>query len=87
MADEQPPAFSFEGHWPFTGTPEVSGHPMAACSGFEVRADDGGIPVVTLTLTGAGPLSLILGNGAARVQVADESHEALVSLGWTPPKQ
>lgn len=82
---EKPPAFAFEGHWPFGGTPEVAGHPMVACSGFIVTADPDGIPVVTLTLVGEGPLALILGHGAAKVQVSDESAEGLISLGWKPP--
>jgi hypothetical protein len=83
VADEQPPAFTFEGSWPFTGTPAVSGHPIATVSSWDIHAAADGIPVVTLTLVGAGALGLVL--GAARIEVADETREALISLGWTPP--
>jgi hypothetical protein len=85
VAEPDPPAFSFEGAWPFTGTPEVGGHPIATVTAFDVHAAPDGTPVVTLTLVGAGALKLVLGAGAARVQVSDETREALVSLGWTPP--
>jgi hypothetical protein len=83
--EPDPPVFGFEGSWPFTGTPAVSGHPLAAVSSWDVRAAADGIPVVTLTLVGPGALKLLLGSGAARVQVSDETREALESLGWTPP--
>ena len=33
----------------------------------------------------AGALKLIFGSDAARVEVSDETREALISLGWTPP--
>ena len=85
MADEQPPAFTFEGAWPFTGTPAVNGHPIATVSSWDIRAAADGIPVVTLTLVGAGALKLVCGASAARVEVSDETREALISLGWTPP--
>lgn len=85
MADDQAPAFSFDGAWPFTGTPAVNGHPVATVSGFTVEAPHDGVPVVTLTLVGPGALGLILAGGAAKVQVADETREALISLGWKPP--
>jgi hypothetical protein len=82
---EQPPAFAFEGGWPFTGTPAVNGHQMTAVTSWSVQAAPDGIPVVTLTLVGPDALRLILASEAARVAVSDESREALVSLGWTPP--
>ena len=85
MADPQPPVFAFDGSWPFTGTPEVNGHPAAAVTSWTVHAAPDGIPVVTLTLVGAGALKLILGSDAARVQVSDETREALISLGWVAP--
>lgn len=85
MADQTPPAFAFDGTWPFTGTPEINGHPAASVTAFSVKADEGGIPVVTVTLVGPGALRLLL--GSARVQVADETAEALRSLGWTPPAE
>lgn len=85
MPDPQPPVFAFEGAWPFTGTPEAGGHPMPSVTSWTVHAAPDGIPVVTLTLVGAGALKLILGSDAARAQVSDETREALISLGWTPP--
>lgn len=88
MADTpEPPVFTFDGSWPFTGTPEVSGHPLAAVTGFTITAAPDNTPVVTLTLTGPGALKLLLGPGAARVQVSDETREALISLGWKPPAE
>jgi hypothetical protein len=86
VADDQPPAFEFQGAWPFTGDLKIGGHTLSTVSSWTVRADADGIPVVTLTLIGAGALALILGTGAARAEVSDQTHEALVSLGWTPPK-
>jgi hypothetical protein len=87
VADEQPPAaFAFNGRWPFTGEISVNGHVLNTVHSWDVRAASDGVPVVTLTLVGAGALSLILGTGAARAEVSDETHEALVSLGWAPPK-
>jgi hypothetical protein len=88
VADAQdPPVFEFDGAWPFTGTPAVNGHPVATVSAFDVHAGNDGIPVVTLTLVGQGALRLVLAPGAARVQVSDETREALISLGWTPPSE
>ena len=87
MADEQPPAaFGFKGEWPFTGDVTVSGHAIKAISAWDIHAAADGIPVVTLTLVGPGALSLILGSGAAKAAVSDETREALESLGWTAPK-
>jgi hypothetical protein len=84
LADEQdPPVFAFDGTWPFTGTPDINGHPVASVTSFTVRADEGGIPSVTVTLVGPDALRLLL--GSARVQVSDETAEALESLGWKPP--
>lgn len=80
-----PPAFEFDGVWPFTGTPTVNGHPLATVTAWDVHAEDGAIPVVTLTLAGPDVLRLILGGHAARVAVSDETRQALESLGWTPP--
>jgi hypothetical protein len=88
LTDDQPPvppAFEFDGSWPFTGTPSVGGHEVATVSSFRVDAPPDGIPVVTLSLVGAGALRLALAAGAARVQVSDQTREALILLGWTPP--
>lgn len=90
MTDPSPPpaaAFSFTGSWPFTGTPAVDGHPIGTASGWTVSASPDGIPVVTLTLVGPGALQLVLGAGAAKVQVSDQTREALISLGWRPPAE
>ena len=87
MADQPPPVLEFDGAWPFTGTPVVNGHKLTTVSSWDVHAAADGIPVVTLTLVGAGALRLILGSDAARAEVSDETREALVSLGWTPPSQ
>jgi hypothetical protein len=83
--DEQPPVFAYEGGWPFTGTPEVGGHKLTTVTSWGVHAAPDGVPVVTLHLVGPGALKLILADSAARVAVGDETREALVSLGWTPP--
>lgn len=88
MADEQVtanPVFEFDGAWPFTGTAKINGHPVAALSAWDVVADPDGIPVITLTLVGPEALKLILASEAARAEVDDQTREALVSLGWTPP--
>jgi hypothetical protein len=80
-----PPVFEFTGQWPFTGNPTVNGHALTTVSSWTVTAAPDGIPVVTLTLVGAGALKLMLGAGAARAEVSDATREALMSLGWTPP--
>lgn len=85
MADTQPPVLEFDGAWPFTGTVTVNGHKVTTVSSWDIHAAADGIPVVTLTLVGAGALKLILGSDAARAEVSDETREALISLGWTPP--
>lgn len=84
--DAAPPAFEFAGGWPFTGSPAVNGHVLATVTSFAVGAGPDSIPVVTLTLVGPEALRLVLDAEAAKVQVADETREALISLGWTPPK-
>jgi hypothetical protein len=85
VADAQPPVFAYEGEWPFTGTPEVSGCKLTTVTSFDIHAAPDGVPVVTLHLVGPGALKLILADGAARVAVGDETREALISLGWAPP--
>ena len=86
MAD-QPPVFEFDGSWPFTGTQVINGHKLTTVSSWDVHAAADGIPVVTLTLVGAGALRLILGAGAAKAEVSDATREALISLGWMPPSE
>lgn len=80
-----PPVFAFDGAWPFTGDIEVNGHKLTTVTAWDVVADPDGTPVVTLTLVGPGALNLILASESARAQVDDQTREALVSLGWTPP--
>ena len=70
---------------PVTDRHFINGHKLTTVSSWDVHAAADGIPVVTLTLVGAGALRLILGSDAARAEVSDETREALVSLGWTPP--
>ena len=86
MADT-PPVFEFDGAWPFTGTPVINGHKVTTVSSWDVHAAADGIPVVTLTLVGAGAHRLILGAGAAKAEVSDATREALISLGWMPPSE
>jgi hypothetical protein len=81
---EAPPVFEVDGSWPFTGTVKVNGHPIASASSWSVSAPSDGVPAVTLGLVDQGAIRLLLGPGA-RVQVSDATHDALVSLGWTPP--
>jgi hypothetical protein len=81
---DPPPAFAFDGTWPFSGSPSVNGHPVAAVS-WDIQAAADSLPVVTLALVGRDALKLLLSGGAARVQVSDSTREALESLGWTPP--
>lgn len=85
MADaEAPPVFEVDGQWPFTSTVKVNGHPLASVSSWSVTAASDGVPVVSLGLVDRGALGLLLGPGT-RVLLSDESREALISLGWTPP--
>ena len=80
------PAFEFAGPWPFSGEPTVNGHPLSTVTSFTVSAGPDSIPVVTLTLVGPEALRLVLDADAAKVQVADGTRDALISLGWAPPK-
>jgi hypothetical protein len=86
VSDAAPPAFTFSGGWPFTGTPTVNGHALSTVTAFVVGAGPDSIPVVTLTLVGPEALKLVLDADAAKVQVDDGTREALISLGWQPPK-
>ena len=85
MADAES-LFEFDGHWPFDGGVRIGGHDVTnAVTAFNVYAPADGLPVVTMTMVGAGALRLLLGNGAAEVRIPDETRQALVALGWTPP--
>lgn len=87
MADEQAPAIEFDGAWPFNGGVKIAGHEIASVTAWEITAPADGLPVVTLTLVNGDALRLLLDRGAARVELADETREALISLGWTPPEK
>ena len=81
----KPVTFEFEcDSRPWYGTPVVNGRKMAVSS-FDVHLDCESVPVVTLSLAAADGLRLMLGGGAL-VRVGDETREALISLGWTPPE-
>lgn len=79
------PLFEFEGLWPFDGQVKISGHVANVVTSFDVHAAADGLPVVTVTFVGAGALRLLLAAGAADVRIPDETRDALVALGWTPP--
>jgi hypothetical protein len=64
--------------------PVVNGHVCPAASA-DVHVDPEHFPEVTLRLVAAGLLKL--GFDPAVVKVDDESREALISLGWTPPAE
>jgi hypothetical protein len=83
--ESTPPTFEYSGTWPFDGELRIGGHPAGAVTAFDVHAPADGIPVVTLTLMGAGALRLLLERGAADVKIPDETREALIALGWKPP--
>jgi hypothetical protein len=69
-----------------TGSCEISvgGHPVPAgvvtAMTFRARAKE---PVGTIELTFRAPTVEV--EGAQRVRVDPETHDALVALGWTPP--
>lgn len=62
--------------------PAVNGHVVAAAS-VDVHLDPEHFPEVTLRLIPADLLKI--GLSPALVKVDDETREALISLGWTPP--
>ena len=76
--------FAFEGK-SWTGTPVVNGHPVHSATAIDVHIAAQEEPSVTLTLMPVDGLALLL--GGAQVSVADETREALLSLGWTPPEE
>ena len=85
MPDRQPMTFEFEGKPPRLGVPVVNGHKIMTATSFDVHMSFDALPVVTLTLCPADALGLILKDKAMIVKVGDETREALISLGWTPP--
>lgn len=81
----EPATFEFAGKPYWNGVPIINGHRILSAQSIDVHVD-GGVewPVVTLKLIPADALKLLLGD--ARVEVADQTREALISLGWTPPE-
>jgi hypothetical protein len=83
VADDQAPVFEFDGQWPFSGTVRVAGHEVASITAFDIHAAPDEVPAIRLTLVGAGALRLLL--STADVRIPDETRQALIALGWTPP--
>jgi len=75
--------FEFEGTPPHTGVPLVNGHRVCSAEAIDVHIGALDVPRVTLRLLAADSLKLRLDSAA--VEVAGETREALISLGWTPP--
>lgn len=88
MTDDTPQAprgsFEYHGTPPQPGVPVINGHPCHSVTGFDAYVAVGELPAVTLTLIPADALSLVLDDPAI-ISVSDETREALISLGWTPP--
>ena len=84
-APAQPATFAFEAPAgkPWAGTPVINGHEILSAQSINVHLDPAAIPVVTVALIAADALKLVLGD--ARIVIADETREALISMGWTPP--
>lgn len=76
--------FEFQGKG-WTGTPVVNGYPVYSAEVIDVHISAEEVPTVTLRLIAPDGLRLALSR--AEVCVADETREALVSLGWTPPEE
>jgi hypothetical protein len=90
LTDDAAPArmtFEFDGAPPYRGVPVVNGHKVHSVSSFDVHMAWNDLPEVRLTLLPVDALKIVLGNGPALVGVSDETREALISLGWTPPEQ
>jgi len=84
VPDEQPPAFSFTGSWPFAGEVSCGGNPVGTVTSWTVTAPADGLPVITLTLLA--PTALALALSQADVAVDDRTREALIALGWKAPE-
>lgn len=76
--------FEFEGKG-WLGTPVVNGRRVCSAESFDVHVSCREVPAVTLKLLAPDGLRLLL--AGARVSVDDETREALMSLGWTPPEE
>lgn len=78
-------SFEFDGRPPRMGVPVVNGHQVMAVQSFDVHVDCESIPVVTLNLPAVDALRLIFEDEALIIRVGNQTREALISLGWTPP--
>lgn len=58
---------------------DISGH----VSAIKVDAEVGNVPVLTVTM----PVPFLAAKFRGQVEVDDETAQALVALGWTPPAE
>lgn len=80
----QPATFEFDGRPYWSGVPVVNGHRILTAQSVDIHiGSHREWPVVTLQLLAADMLKLLL--AGVTVQVSDETRDALISLGWTPP--
>lgn len=77
--------FEFEAEKSWLGTPVVNGHRVCSAESFDIHVSCQDVPAVTLKLIAPDGLKLLLAD--ARVAVDDQTRDALVSLGWTPPQE
>lgn len=81
---QDPMTFEFTSDGPgWRGTPVVNGHKVMSVQSADVHIDAESVSSVTLRLAAADLVKL--GLGEADVMLDDETREALISLGWTPP--
>jgi hypothetical protein len=78
-------SFEYAGGGPLMQAPVVNGHKLTSVVSFTAGVDVDSLPVITLKLMPADMLKLMF--DGVMVSVDDETREALVSLGWTPPEQ
>jgi hypothetical protein len=76
-------SFEYQGNGHLMQAPVVNGHKLTSVVSFTAGIDVESLPVVTLKLMPADMLKLMF--DGVIVAVDDETREALVSLGWTPP--
>lgn len=76
--------FEYRADGPPMHAPAVNGHKLTSVMSFTVAVDVDSFPVVMLKLMPADMLKLMF--DGVIVSVDDETRQALVSLGWTPPE-
>ena len=82
--EREPVTFEFTCDGPaWKGVPVVNGHRILSASAIDVHLDASGLPEVTLRLAAADGVKL--GFGPAVFKLDDDTRQALISLGWTPP--